>query len=67
MLPHLDTILNLIHLTGDYVSEEVCYRNVQATLPRPALVDDFFLFSLSLSVRVHCIKGFAIDVEREDG
>ena len=32
MLPHLDTILNLIHLAGDYVSEEVCYRIVQVVI-----------------------------------
>ena len=32
MLPHLDTILNLICLAGDYGSEEVCYRIVQMVI-----------------------------------
>jgi hypothetical protein len=31
---YVDTILNLIRLVGDYVSEEVWYRIVQAVLRR---------------------------------
>lgn len=59
---YVDTILNLIRIAGDYVSEEVWYRVIQIVINR----DDVqgyaakTVFEVSLKMRVQRLKEFYI-------